>query len=110
VLGGLNRAYGISDRSALIGLVVLGMALCATGMQLNTYGWRNPFNLLGIVLGSAALLLVIAVFAGITLAFIPDDRAAFTALSVLMAAKVAVDILRGLSALLSRKAQHSPAR
>jgi hypothetical protein len=110
VLSGLNRSYGISDRSAFIALVVIGMALCSTGMQIKPYGWTGPFNVVGMILGTALLLLIIAFFAGVKMPFIANDRDAFSAVSLMMGVKVVVDILRGISARQPRKASASPAR
>jgi hypothetical protein len=97
-----SMAFGISDRGAFIILVIGGMASCGTAMQIDRYGWKNPFNLLGGLIGAAALVLSILTLANIRLSFLPNDRAAFTTLSLLMAAKVVLDVLRGLAAKLIR--------
>lgn len=87
-----------SDRAALIALIILGMSMCALGMQTVTYGWLNPFNLIGILLGALALGGAVAVLAGVRVPYISGDRAAIIALSLLMAVKVALAIVRGMLA------------
>lgn len=91
VLAGWHSALGLSDHAAFIILLAAGITLCATGMEIQRYGWMNPFNLLGSLIGVGILLLVIAVFADLS-----SDRSAFLALSALMGLKVAIDLLRGL--------------
>ncbi len=97
VLAGRTLSLGISDRTAFIILVAAGFALCATGMQLGRFGWTNPFNILGIVVGTIMLPLSLAVLFGVSLPFVPNDRAAFIDMSALMAGKVLIDIMRGLA-------------
>jgi hypothetical protein len=94
ILSGLNLGLGISDRAVLIILVVFGMAMCAGGMKLERYGWQNPFNMLGSVIGAAALLLIACVFLGLRIPLITSDRAAILALGVLMLLKVLVAAIR----------------
>jgi hypothetical protein len=56
-----------SDRPAFIALVVVGMTMCALGgigRAQSTLGWTDPVTLVGIVVGSLALLLIAAVIAG----------------------------------------------
>ena len=87
-----------SDRSALIALVILGMSMCALGMQTVTYGWTNPFNLAGTVLGAIALVLAAAVLLGARVPYIGSERAAIIALAAVMAVKVVLAVLRGMVA------------
>jgi hypothetical protein len=56
-----------SDRAAFIGLVAVGMAMCALGgigRAQSTLGWSNPVTIVGIVIGALALGLVATVLAG----------------------------------------------
>jgi hypothetical protein len=56
-----------SDRAAFISLVVVGMAMCGLGgigRAQSTLGWTDPVTLVGIVVGSLALVLIAAVLAG----------------------------------------------
>ena len=96
-LAGYNHTLGLNDRTAFIILFAAGMALCLTGMKIETYGWTNPFNLAGSILGAGILLLLAAVFMGIQLPWISSDRDAFTVLSILIVLKIIASRLRGFS-------------
>jgi len=87
-----------SDRSALIALVILGFSMCALGMQTVTYGWTNPFNLVGTILGGVALALAAAVLLGARVPYIGSDRSAIFGLAVVMVVKVLLAVLRGVVA------------
>jgi hypothetical protein len=53
-----------SDRAAFIALLIVGMTIRAVrgiGRAQSTLGWTDPVTLVGIVLGSAAVLLAAAV-------------------------------------------------
>jgi hypothetical protein len=95
-LAGLTQRVGISDRAALVALLVIGMALCALAMKLEIYGWKNPFNLAGSAIGALMLLLIAAALLNIPIPFITGDRDAFIALSILMAVKILIDLMRGI--------------
>ncbi len=96
VLAGWHSVLGLSDRTAFIVLLVAGITMCTTGMEIQRYGWTNPFNLLGSAIGIVILLLVVAVFVGLPLPGLNSDRRAFLTLAALMALKVSLDLLRGL--------------
>jgi hypothetical protein len=87
-----------SDRAALIALVILGMSMCALGMQTMTFGWLNPFNVIGMILGALALGLAVAVLMGVRVPYISSDRAAMIALALIMATKALLAVLRGMTA------------
>jgi hypothetical protein len=56
-----------SDRAAFIAVVVVGMTMCALGgigRAQSTLGWTDPITVLGIAIGSLALMLVAAVLTG----------------------------------------------
>jgi hypothetical protein len=56
-----------NDRTAFIALVVVGMSMCALGgigRAQNTLGWTDPITVIGIIIGSLALVLVAAVLTG----------------------------------------------
>jgi hypothetical protein len=93
-----HRSLGLSDRAAFIILLVAGITLCATGMELQRFGWKNPFNLIGSTIGVVILLLVVAVLIGLPLPGLNSDRGAFLALAALMGLKVFLDLLRGITA------------
>jgi hypothetical protein len=96
VLAGWHSVLGLSDRAAFIVLLVAGITMCTTGMEIQRYGWTNPFNLLGSAIGIVILLLFGAVFVGLPLPGLNSDRGAFLTLAALMALKVSLDLLRGL--------------
>jgi hypothetical protein len=96
VLAGVRLPMVGSERAAFWILVVVGMTMCALGMKIDTYGWLNPFNVLGIVIGSLTTLFTLAIFLGIKRPAIPNDRAAIIALAAMMVVKV---ILAGIRAL-----------
>lgn len=95
VAAGVNIPVLGNGRAAYFTLLVLGFAMCARAMKLETYGWTNPFNIAGIVLGSLALLLTVAVLFRIPLPQITTDKAAIIALAAIMAIKVVVALVRG---------------
>src|SRR5438874_13437561 len=56
-----------SDRATFIALVVVGMSMCALGgigRAQSSGGWTNPVSVVGILIGSIALVLVAAVLTG----------------------------------------------
>jgi hypothetical protein len=107
VLAGLHTRLGLSDRTAFVLLTVAGMAFCLTGMKIETYGWKNPFNLAGSLLGVIILLLVASVFTGIPFPGIAGAHEAFIALAILIALKVVLDMLRALAGKLTVSTQHT---
>lgn len=96
VLAGWHSLLGLSDRAAFVALLVAGVILCTTGMEIQRYGWTNPFNLLGSAFGIVILLLGVAFFTGLPLPGLNNDRGAFITLAALMSLKVVLDLLRGL--------------
>lgn len=84
-----------SPRAAFFVLMVLGMAMCSRRMEIQKFGWTNPFNILGMVIGTVGLILVVAVAFRIKLPMIDSDRTAVLALAAIMALKVAVGLVRG---------------
>ncbi len=98
VLAGWHSAIGLNDRAAFVILLAAGIILCTTGMEIQRFGWTNPFNLLGSAIGVVILFLVVAVFAGLPLPGLNSDRGAFIILATLMSLKVVLDLLRGLFA------------
>jgi hypothetical protein len=56
-----------SDRSGFLALAVIGFAMCAVagiGTTQSTLGWTHPVTFAGIILGVAALALVVVVLTG----------------------------------------------
>ena len=107
VIAGFHNRFGLSDRAAIGALTITGMAFCLTGMKIEIYGWKNPFNLAGSLLGVIILLLVASVFTGIPFPGVTGDREAFIALVILIALKVALDLLRSLAGKLMVSTQHT---
>ena len=107
VLLGFHRTLGLSDWSGFAILTVTGFAFCSTGMKLDVYGWKNPFNLFGAFLGVIILLLITAVFTGLPFPGITGDREAFIALAILITLKVVLDLLRALAAKFRLSTQHT---
>jgi hypothetical protein len=97
VLTSLHTRLGLSDRAAFGVLTITGMAFCLTGMKIETYGWKNPFNLVGSLLGVIILLLVASVFTGIPFPGVASEHEAFIALAILISLKVVLDLLRALA-------------
>ena len=86
----------VDYRSALVAFVVVGMAMCAMGMGITQYGWVNPFNLVGILIGVVTLAIAAAAFFGAHLPLIADERAAILVIAALMVAKVVIAGVRGV--------------
>ena len=107
VLAGFHTRLGLSDRAAFGVLTITGMVFCLTGMKIETYGWKNPFNLVGSLLGVIILLLVASVFTGIPFPGVASAHEAFIALAVLIALKVVLDLLRALAGKLMMSTRHA---
>ena len=110
VFSEVSRAAGVSDRTALIALLVIGVAMCAAAMKLEVYGWKNPFNLLGSAAGAVMLAIIVTVLLNFRVPFISNDRDAFTALSLLMGVKILIDLVRGAVSRPAPALSHSSTR
>jgi hypothetical protein len=99
-----------TDRAVFIALVVVGVNMCAfggIGRAQSTIGWTNPITVVGIVIGSLALVLAAAVLTGKAGFLAPvsalvggtsslesaTDRAATLVLAGLIAMKWAIGLL-----------------
>lgn len=103
-LGGMTLPAITDDRGAFSALVILGLALCATGpgidVKVSQWG-RSPMSLFGLALGLLALGLIGAQIFGISLPLATTPREAFAALSIIIIVKWlvgAVALLRPKSA------------
>ena len=78
------------DRAAFFTLLIIGFAMCSFGALSNIQPneWLHPMNLIGITLGSLAVLLGVAVLTGIELPLVSGDRAAFITLAIIISSKV----------------------
>ncbi|MEO8610385.1 MAG: hypothetical protein ABI690_20990 [Chloroflexota bacterium] len=87
----------ISDeRTVMILLVVIGMAMCAVGgitPTLAKYGWTSPGFIIGAVLGVLMLLIPAAVLVGIKLPLIGGEHEAIIALAILGVAKIVINLV-----------------
>jgi hypothetical protein len=107
ILGGLSAAlaaavgFGVqvpvvgNGRAAYAVLLVLGMAMCSRGIKPDLYSWTNPFTIIGMVVGAAALVLSVIYLVGLKVPLITSDRIAILALAVIMALKIVVALVRG---------------
>ncbi len=87
-----------NNRITLIVFILIGFAMCSMGMEIPQYGWSNPFNLVGSVLGVAILAIGMAAIFGARLPFLADERAAIFAITALMIVKI---VLAGVRAVVS---------
>ena len=87
-----------NHRVALGAFVIVGVAMCSIGMAIARYGWTDPFNLIGIVLGAAILVIGAAAFFGIQLPLVANERAAILAIAALMMVKIILAGARSIAA------------
>ncbi len=72
-------------RQAFIILAILTFGMCIVGMgnQITRYGWAHWTNLLGILFGILAVLLIILMLLGQPVPLIPDFRTALVVLAII---------------------------
>jgi hypothetical protein len=85
-------------RISLIVFVVLGMAMCTSGIGrvAATGQWTHPLSILGYVLGALVLAIATAAFFSVKLPLVADGKQAFVAMATLTAAKVLNSVLHSL--------------
>ncbi len=90
----------VSDRATVIGLGVVGMAICTTGIgKVATSGnWLSVPGILGSLLGVIALAILGAAIFGKELPGIPGDRAALILLATIVVVKVGIGAVFKLGA------------
>ena len=78
-----------SARSSLVALLLMGMAMCTSGIgQVAASGrWGSPLAIAGYLLGAAILLIMLSVFAGWKLPLITGEPQAVAAVGILIAVK-----------------------
>ncbi len=78
-----------SPRGALIAILVIGFAMCMPGIgQVGASGrWASPLAILGILLGAAILVIILATFTGWKLPLISNEIQAVAAVAILIAVK-----------------------
>lgn len=91
-LAGVKLPIFTNDRAAFYALAAAGFLACSLGMAkiAMEQGWANPITLVGMILGTLAVLLVAAVYFGFSIPFITSDRAALVALTAISGVKVAL--------------------
>ena len=82
-----------TPRAALIALLVIGLAMCTMGGigQVGASGkWTSPLAILGILLGVAILVVILAAFTGWKLPFIQGEVQAVLAVAALILVKYVI--------------------
>jgi len=95
VLTGRRIPLISEDRAALVGVFVIGFAMCAMGIgRVSAAGqWTHPLTILGYLLGALIMVVAAAGYFGFRLAFITDPRGAMIAVAGLMAGKMVLGIV-----------------
>ena len=89
------------DRGALLALGIIGFTMCwlgGIGKVQATLGWAHPITIVGMILGVAAMLVVILPLINVKLPVLETERSAFIALALIMLVKLG---LSGLGQLLA---------
>ena len=91
-LGGHAVPFVSDDRTAFMVLGVVGIIMCAFGIQtvLNTTGLLSPAALIGAVLGIMVLISFVLAIAGQPMFLLSDYRSGFIALGIVMLVKWSV--------------------
>jgi uncharacterized membrane protein len=92
-------AYG--EKTSFIVLAALGAFLCVKGNShsatmfgwMNPVYWTNPINIIGMILGVVAVLLVVLTLVGINIPLITGYNTAFLVLAAIIFLKVGLKIL-----------------
>ena len=103
-LGGRRVPFVTDDRTAFIALAVVGMVMCAFGIQiiLNSTGWLSPGTFIGAALGIPALIAFVMALMGRPMFLFADYRAGFIALAVVMLTKWSVSTISLIYSLIAR--------
>lgn len=89
-LTGRPFPFVTDDRSALIALAVVGMAMCAFGITAATRepsGWLRPLTIVGVLLGTLAVVAVVMLLLGRKVPLADGYRTAFSYLAILILIK-----------------------
>ena len=87
-----------SDRAALLGLVIIGMAICSqAGIgRVSARGeWAHPLSIIGYVLGAAIILIGIAALFGKNIPPLTSFYQSFIAVTVIAAVKLTLTTIHG---------------
>ncbi len=78
-----------SPRASLIALLIVGMAMCVSGIgQVGASGrWASPLAIVGYLLGTTILIIIVSALAGWKLPLIVGETQAVAAVGILIAIK-----------------------
>jgi len=78
-----------SPRASLIALLIVGMAMCVSGIgQVGASGrWASPLAIAGYLLGTTILIIIVSALAGWKLPLIVGETQAVAAVGILIAIK-----------------------
>jgi hypothetical protein len=95
VLTGRTLPLITGERSGMIALVIIGMAMCARGIGLVAANndWIHPIAILGYLLGALILVIAGAILFGYKIPIITDARMAIIAITILGGAKLVTTII-----------------
>ncbi len=88
-----------SDRTALLGLIVIGMAICSQvgiGRVTAMGAWAHPFSIIGYVLGATIILIGIAALFGKQIPPLTSYHQSFTAVAGIAAVKLVLTTIHRL--------------
>lgn len=83
-----------SPRAALIALLIVGMAMCSSGMRVGTYKWTHPTMIAGSIIGAVVLIVALAGIFGWKLPYVAGPRDAIIILAGGMIIKILIDVAR----------------
>lgn len=94
-LSGWNLPWIANDRTALVVLMVVSLAMCSQGIGrvAARRAWAHPLSILGYLLGAAILGIAAAALLGIPLPWVASVREAIRAVAVLGVVKLVLSTL-----------------
>ena len=101
VLSGAKGPFAYGEKTSFIVLAALGGFLCVKGNShsatmfgwMNPVYWTHPLNIIGMILGVAAVLLIVLTLIGIDIPLITGYKTAFLVLTVIIFLKVGLKII-----------------
>ena len=99
VLTGRKVPVLSSDRSALLGLVVIGMVICSQagiGRMAARGEWQHPLSIVGYLLGAVIILIGIAALFGKQIPPLKSYYQSFTAVTVIAVVKLVLTTIHRL--------------
>ena len=103
-LGGRSLPFVTDDRTAFIALAVVGMVMCAFGIQTvaNSTGWLSPGTFIGAALGILVLIAFVMALMNRPMFLCANYRTGFIALATVMLVKWSVSTASLLYSLITR--------